>query len=147
MKIYINAINSSKSEAIGYTKMASYQVHFKSLGFEGWARFVPFDENPEAYVHQCLEVEIGYESITGLCVCEYQQQKVVPLAERFSYHVCGEVRTVIQHSEPVGNRTIYVVAGDADFALDFAVIGNLKPIEGDMVEFDIHGLSLWDEML
>jgi hypothetical protein len=61
--------------------------------------------------------------------------------------VCGEVKTIRHHSEPPRNRTIYVSAGDADFALNFADIGNLEASKGDMLEFEVHGLALWDEMI
>ena len=147
MKIFIDIVDEAKPEAIGFTKMPSYPVHFKSLGFEGWAKFVPFGENAEGYLNQELEVEIGYKRIVGLRVCQRRQQKVEPLTERFSYHVCGEVTTITHHSEPPGNRTMYVSVGDADFALNCADIGNLEASKGDMLEFEIHGLALWDEMI
>jgi hypothetical protein len=147
MQIFIDIVSAVKPEAIGYTKMPSYPVHFKSLGFEGWAKFVPFGENPKDYLNKELEVEIAYESIVGLHLCQRRQQKVVPLSKRFGYHVCGEVITISHHSEPAGNRTIYVSAGDADFALNFSDIGNLEASKGDMLEFEVHGLALWDEMI
>jgi hypothetical protein len=77
--------------------MALTLNHFKSLGFEGWAKFVPFGENPEDYLSQELEVEISYKNIVGLHVCKHRQQKVEPLEEKFSYHVCGEVKTISHH--------------------------------------------------
>ncbi|MDE2419786.1 MAG: hypothetical protein KGO49_01215 [Gammaproteobacteria bacterium] len=87
-----------------------------------------------------------------------RQHQVVPLAEAFSYHVRGEldaisyhvrgeVDAISYHSEPKGNRTTYIVAGCTTFALTLADIGSLRPNEGEIVEFDVHGLSLWDELL
>lgn len=127
--------------------MDSFPVHFKCDLFNGWARFVPADGNPEAYLNHEVEVEIAHDSITGLRMSIDRQHQVVPLAEAFSYHVRGEVDAISYHSEPKGNRTTYIVAGCTTFALTLADIGSLTPSEGEIVEFDVHGLSLWDELL
>lgn len=127
--------------------MISYPAHFRCAMFHGWARFVPADENLEAYLNNEIDVEIAHESIGCLRTSADRQHQVVPLTEAFSYHVRGEVKAIAHHSEPRGNRTTYVVASDAAFALSLADLGNLRPSEGDVVEFDVHGLSLWDESI
>lgn len=147
MKIVIDEIDSSDPKPLGFTSMLGYPAHFRCAMFHGWARFVPADENAQAYLNNEIDVEIAHESIDCLRVGADRQHQIVPLAEAFSYHVRGEVKTISHHSEPMGNRTTYVVAGEAAFALSLADLGNLRPSEGDAVEFDVHGLSLWDESI
>ena len=72
---------------------------------------------------------------------------MVPLAEPFSYHVRGEVKVSPHHSGPKENALVYILAGDADFMLSAADIGNATLSDGGIVEFDVHGLSLWDEAI
>lgn len=147
MKIFIDEIDSGEPKPLGYANMVSYPAHFRCTMFHGWARFVPADENLEAYLNHEIEVEIAHERIDCLRPSADRQHHVVPLAEAFSYHVCGQVKTIVHHSEPSGNRTTYIVAGDAAFSLSLADLGSLRPGEGDAVEFDVYGLSLWDESI
>ena len=147
MKIFIDEIDPRDLKPLGCTNMIGYPAHFRCAMFHGWARFVPADENVQTYLDNEIDVEIAHESIGCLRTGVDRQHQIVPLAEAFSYHVRGEVKTISHHSEPMGNRTTYVVAGDAAFALSLADLGNLRPSEGDAVEFDVHGLSLWDESI
>lgn len=147
MKIFIDEIDLSDLKPLGYMNMISYPTHFRCAMFHGWARFVPADENIQAYLNNEVDVEIAHERIGCLRAGADRQHQIVPLAEAFSYHVRGEVKAISYHSEPMGNRTTYVVAGDAAFALSLADLGNLRPSEGDALEFDVHGLSLWDESI
>lgn len=127
--------------------MESYPVQFKSTTFQGLARFVPAGENPETYIKQEIYVEIAHESIVGLRISENKQHQVMPLAKKFSYQVRGEVDAINYHSEPIGNRTTYIVSGDVVFALSLADIGDLRPNKGEAVEFEVYGLSFWDESI
>ncbi len=148
MKILIEEIDPGVPKPLGFTNMLSYPAHFKCAMFQGWARFVPADENLDVYLNNNeIEVEIAHESISSLGRSTVRQHYVTPLSEAFSYHVCGEVRTIVHHAEPSGNQVTYIVAGDAEFALSLADLGGLRPNQGDTVEFDIHGLSLWDEAI
>ena len=147
MKIFIDEIDPSDPKPIGFTNMLGYPAHFRCAMFHGWARFVPADENVQAYLNNELDVEIAHERISCLRPSTDRQHQIVPLAEAFSYHVRGEVKAIAHHSEPIGNRTTYLVAGDAAFSLPVADLGSLRPSEGDVVEFDVHGLSLWDESI
>lgn len=127
--------------------MVSYPARIRCALFRGWARFVPADENLEAFLNHEIEVEIAHERIDRLLPSADRQYHVVPLAKTFDYHVCGEVKTIAHHSEPSGNRTTYIVAGDAAFALSLADLGSLRLNIGDAVEFDVYGLSLWDDSI
>ncbi|WP_348944900.1 hypothetical protein ABHF33_16090 [Chitinibacter sp. FCG-7] len=147
MKIFIDKIDTLMVKPIGYTNLNSYPVHFKCATFAALARFVPAGENPEAYLNYEIDVEIAHECIKGLCESNNRHPQVIPLAEEFSYHVRGEVQAINYHVEPAGSRTTYVVAGDAAFALTLAETGSLSLSKGEMVEFDAHGLSLWDESI
>lgn len=147
MKIFIDGIEFEKPKPLGFTNMTSYPAHFRSSTFHGWARFVPADEDLEQYLNKAIEVEIAHERVDELRTSADRKHLIAPLSEAFSYHVRGEVKTIVNHSEPSGNSTTYVVAGEAAFALSLADLGNLRPHEGDTVEFDVHGLSLWDESI
>jgi hypothetical protein len=147
MKISIAGIETRTATPIGHTKMNSYPVHFKSAMFEGLARFVPGGEDLETYLNREIEVEISHEKISGLRTVNSLEHQVTPLTQVFGYHVRGEVKLITPHSEPAGNRTTYIVAGDAVFALTLSDIGAVRPREGETVEFDVHGLSLWDELI
>jgi hypothetical protein len=150
MKIVIDKIDTSRPENLGYTEMPSYPVHFRNPLFDGWARFVPARENPEAYLNEQVVVEIAHDSVSDLRILENPKHQVWPpqisaLAEEFSFQVRGDVKVIVHHPKPEGNRTTYIVAGDAAFALTFSELGNLRPCEGQTVEFIAHGVSLWDE--
>lgn len=147
MKIFIDKINFSEPKPLGCTSMASYPAHFKCAMFHGWARFIPANENLESYLNTEIDVEVAHESVDCFSTSGDRQHQVVPLSAAFSYHVRGEVKKIAHHPEPGGNRTTYVVAGDVAFALSLADLGSLRPSEGDAVEFDVHGLSLWDESI
>lgn len=142
MKIIIEKIDTERRKAIGFTPMDSYPVRFASATFQGWARFVPGMGNPQSYLHQEVEVEIDHEAISGLRIVDDQEHEIVPLAEEFGYHVRGQVT----HSKPKGGRTIYVTVGESTFLLSLADM-HLIPCEGAIVEFDVHGVSLWDESI
>jgi hypothetical protein len=147
VKIFIDGIKFDEPKPLGCTNMTSYPTHFKCPMFHGWARFVPADEDLEPYINNEIDVEIAHERVDHLRMSADRQHQVVPRSDAFSYHVRGEVKTIVNHTELPGNRTTYVVAGDAAFALSLADLGNLRPSEGDTVEFEVHGLSLWDESI
>lgn len=147
MEIWINAINLQEPKLLGYTNMVSYPVHLRCAMFQGWARWVPFDENLEKYLQCAISVEVAHEAIDDLRPSAQRPHHIVPLAQAFAYHVCGEVNMIVHHAAPKGNQTTYVVAGDAAFALSLADLGGYMPREGDTVEFDVYGLSLWDESI
>lgn len=150
MKIVIDKIDTSRPKNLGYTEMLSYPVHFTNPLFSGWARFVPAGEDPEAYLNEEVIVELAHDTVSGLRIIDNPMDQgwppqVSPLAEEFSFQVRGEVKVIVHHPKPEGNRTTYVIVGDAAFALTFAELGDLRPCEGQTVEFTAHGISLWDE--
>lgn len=147
VKIFLDKIDSLEEKRIGHTQMASFPAHFKSKDFEGWGRFVPGTEQLEDYVNQEVEVEIAQDKVIGFCVSKSQVKKVEPLDEQFNYFVVGEVKHIAFHSEPVGNQTTYVESGDALFVLTLSDIGIIRPTIGELVEFQVCGLSLWDESI
>lgn len=132
---------------LGYTNMVSYPVYVRAGMFEGTARFVPAGDELQTYLDVEIDVEVAHERVDNLRISDVEQHHIVALAEACSFHVNGEVTMVVNHAEPPGNRTTYIVAGDAGFALSLADIGELRLVESDVVEFNVHGLSLWDEAI
>lgn len=147
MRIFIDKIDPCEPESLGFTKAIGYPIHFRSSMFQGWAKFVPAGENPEDYVNREIDVELAHESIGGLHVSTNRHCQVLPLVDAFSYHVRGEIKAIVHHSEPAGNRTAYIAAGDAEFSLRMKDLGDLNINKGELVEFNVYRLSLWDESI
>jgi hypothetical protein len=147
VKIFLDKIDSLGMKSIGYTQLASFPTHFQSKTFEGWGRFVPGAEQLEDYINREIEVEIAQETVIDFRVSKNRVHKIEPLEEQFSYFVVGEVKHIAFHSEPVGNQTTYVESGDAVFTLNLSDIGSIRPNIGETVEFQVCGLSLWDESI
>ncbi|WP_338847476.1 hypothetical protein V8J88_02035 [Massilia sp. W12] len=147
MKIIVKDIEYDDVEYIGCAGLPSYPVCFKAKHFEGWARFVPFSENLEKYIDEQVGVEVACEKVTDFSVGEFLNEKIENLPEKYCYAVCGRVTEIAHHSQPVGNKTIYITSHDAEFSLSWLDIGDCDIKKGDIVTFNIHGLSLWDEMI
>ena len=75
MKIFIDEIDPLDLKPLGCTNMIGYPAHFRCTMFHGWARFVPADENVQAYLDNEIDVEIDFskggvddlETVSGCC--------------------------------------------------------------------------------
>ena len=146
MKIFIEQIDNTSYMPLGYAKLPSFLVRFRSSAFSGVARLVPGSGLPEDCEGREFEVEIGQDSIAEFCVTKLTKNTgVTALGAAGSFSVQGVVSSVVTATEPIGNQFTYVDAGDAIFTLSLNDTGGIRPDVGACVAFIVKGISFWDE--
>lgn len=149
MFITILQIDPKAMEMRGYTPTASYPVYFRSSAVTGWARLVPFGEDPMEYIGESLIVEIGQESVTGLrkSLEAGLSESIEPLPADGDFRVHGTSVDRERYNDPPGSVSLTVRSGEAQFSLSGLEQTYAGMAAGDMIVFDVHDVSLWDEML
>lgn len=149
LAVTIEQVRADAMELLGFTPHPSYPAWFRSALVSGWARFVPFGNDPVAYVGRSLLVELSQESISELAKLPLPESgetvEALPIAG--NYMVRGTVSLVQPVTEPPGNFYVVIRASEASFFLSQAELAGAQLSVGDTVTFAAIGLSLWDEEL
>ena len=135
--------------------VTGYRVHFAAGPVRGQAWFASAaGEHPPPPGD--YSVETGLQEVRGLRVVARSaggERGITPLPTPGDYRVRGSVEVVLGEGNGGPATGAYVRAGDWSFMIDSGdctagdlnILGELA--EGDEVEFDAVGLSLWDENL
>ncbi len=148
MKIIIEKIDGESVLPIGFAKLPSFLVNFRSSSFSGIARFVPASGRPENCEGCEFEVEIAQDSITEFCIIEGIVTPSVEIMDATgSFKVCGVISSVMALTDPIGGQFTFVAVNDALFTLTNNDMSNLRPDVGTSVAFIVHDMSFWDEAI
>jgi hypothetical protein len=149
MRITIDSLNLVGEKRIGFTPMPSFLVAFRSSVVSGRARFVPASETPMLCVGEIFDVEISQEKISGFEVLarDSVSQLVAMYPQANGFMVNGVVSSIQPVSEPAGQQSICINAGEAQFFVSRTEIGSVALSVGDAVRFIAHDVSLWDEAI
>lgn len=141
MNIEIININKENVVLIGGNQYLGYRGRFECPLVSGEAVIVPYSGREEKLaVGNVISVETDQETVSDFKV---ETAEVEPMIEALSTPGDYKVRGIVVLNSD--NVVFDIEVGNFSFAVDNKDTGNLIPKVGDLVSFNIHGLSLWDE--
>lgn len=144
-------INYDRTKCIGksgFKDILGYWVKFKFDFGEGYAYLFPYEKNDAIILNKLISVETAQEKIVNfrkiIDVTDIKKE-AKPLESDANYHVVGEVEIVYKDEEGFFIELVYIKAGQCSFALNINEIDGNELEVGDLVEFTLNGLELYDE--
>lgn len=142
MRIIVTGINTDEAVLVRGTSALGWRGTFGCPLVTGDAVFIPargFEHNLR--VGNEVVVETSFESISGLHIIP------VSASNPETMHAIDGgrdyfVRGTVVFNAPEG--LIRVSVRGFVFTLDREELGGLEPQSGDILEFNLHGLTLWD---
>ncbi len=143
MRVRITEIEGNQSVVPGTTRTGfrgKFQCELDGKPFEGVAIFVPvpgFEHNLD--VGNEIYVETSQESISDLAILSKPASPVItPLKEPGNYFIRAQVDSVHDYGVTI------VKVGDCSFVIDVLDEHLEKMDPGAWVQFNLHGLGLYD---
>ncbi len=155
MQIRVDSVLNNEQCLVGGSPgFPAYRVHFTAAMMRGYAWLVWSGETPPPQGD--YSVETGMEAIRGFQVVPPdmdRQASIHPLTTPGDYRVSGRVEAVWPGDDGGVSWGAYVRVGDCSFTVNSDDLSGgpdnqgLRLRKGDWVEFEVGGLSLWDENL
>ena len=146
LQVTIDEIQPEGIKPLGYTSLPSYPVRFRSSLCSGWARFVPFGDDPLAYVDEELLTEVSQECTSQfLYCCTTDAAAMTPLPTRGDYRIRGTIAAIHSISDPPDGFSAAISIGAATILLSHLDTERWFLSVGATIEFTAHEVSLWDE--
>jgi hypothetical protein len=147
LKIAIDEIDAASSKLLGYTPLPSFLVKFHGSTIKGVARLVPASGIADAGPGDEFVVELAHEAVSNFAVLNRDvPPSIVSTSAAGDFKVIGPV-SFLSKTASQDIQGVYVAVGDASFALTLEEMGGVLPSIGTMVEFVVHDVSMWDEVI
>lgn len=142
MKVTITAIQDDEAVLVKGTSALGHRGKFGCPLVTGEAVFIPargFERNLR--VGNVISVETAHESVSNFRVVDEQSDMMQALDQAGDYAVRGRITL----QAPQGRITVAVRG--FTFRLDRSELNGQTLSIGQYVQFNLHGLALWDENL
>nr|MDO8111408.1 hypothetical protein [Candidatus Sigynarchaeota archaeon] len=141
MLIQVCSIKDPVTIKVHGKAIAGYKISFTSRVVAGEAILLTAAVNhPQNLIGSSFSVELSCKRLDGIVHARLGRVNgIYALSDAETYHVCGVVAQV----DSDGVASISVVPNSIFFLINIPPSMHLEP--GDKVEFDMHGLELWDE--
>lgn len=150
MIIQPTEIYYNKTKCIGKNgnkDILGYWIKFRFDFGEGYAYLFPYGNADTIILNKLISVETTQDKITNFkkILDEMDIKKEIKLLDNeANYRVIGEVEVVYRDEEALV-ELVYINVRDCSFALDRNEIVRNELGVGDIVEFTLNGLELYDE--
>ncbi len=135
MSVIVNIIEIKDPEPVFVGESIGYSVKFDCSLVNGVAILI--GENPQ--VGNSFSVETGYKSVSNFRALDARHTDTIRTGNNpGDYFIVGTVKYQDEH-------LVSVYVSNLRFDLDPLEIGRIVLEPGQSVEFELQGLSLWDE--
>ncbi len=138
----IKIISIDRTNVIEVSDAAlGYNVTFECPIVSGEAVLVPYSGREDSLIDGAvLSVETSQEAVTEFKILtNIIAHSIKPLSKSGDFFIVGSVDL------NGDDEVFYIDAGGFSFMLDIDETKGIIPQKGDIVEFIVHGLVLWDE--